>query len=212
MIIQNIKTTSTVFYHCSISLGNSSSQAVCQCSLLFYSVVQSTRKQVVHVHTSRSSPRQQGADRCTAYMRCPSRFHPLSIVFPWTHIELQQHIVIWNKHKHLFEHKHFFLRSSCSYLWSQSGTAWVQQSHHWPAEESLQLLAQNEPQRAPSSYGLVNLVWSPHSLCSLIYTSCSFTVAAWRWRQHRHMTHRPGWRRCEPCHLLGNEEVLICGR
>lgn len=106
----------------------------------------------------------------------------------------------------------FFLRSSCSYLWSQSGTAWVQQSHHWPAEESLQLQAQNEPQQAPSSSGLVNLVWSTHSLSSLIYTSCNFTVAAWRWRQHRHMTHRPGWRRCEPCHLLGNEEVLICGR
>lgn len=77
----------------------------------------------------------------------------------------------------------FFLRSSCSYLWSQSGTAWVQQSHHWPAEESLQLQAQNEPQQAPSSSGLVNLVWSPpltllpHLYILQLY-SCSMEVAS----------------------------------
>lgn len=90
----------------------------------------------------------------------------------------------------VFEINIFFLRKHhkrsplCPYLWSQSGTAWVQQSRRWPAEESLQLQVQNAPHTAPSSSGLVRLVWSRSDRLSPLFIHlAALLLRRQRWRQ-----------------------------
>lgn len=98
----------------------------------------------------------------------------MSSASPQTHTVLEQQMAM---KKTLFfknvEEVQITFQSLGSYLWSWSGTPLAQQTHRWPTEETLQLQAQSEPRWAPSSSGLLGL-WSPFSLCSLIYTSWGF--------------------------------------
>lgn len=166
----------------------------------------------VCVLTSHSNRHRQGADRCTAYRRCPSRSHPVSNVFPQTHTALQWHVAVriserWKKYVFIFKYWWWMRekKSLGSHLWSWSGTPWVQQSHRWSTEETLQLQAPSEYQQSPSSSGLVSL-WFLFSTCTLIYTSWGFTTTAWRCG---HVAHSVGCGRRQRCHPLGMRVVAV---
>lgn len=68
----------------------------------------------VCVLTSHSNRPQQGADRCIACKRCPSRFHPVSSASPRTHTELDEHMVEEElKIIHFFINWWFFFKGKC---------------------------------------------------------------------------------------------------
>lgn len=96
-------------------------------------------------------------------------------------------------------------KSLGSHLWSWSGTPWVQHSHRWSTEETLQPQAPSEHQQSPSSSGLVSL-WFLFSTCTLIYTSWGFTTTAWRCG---HVAHSVGCGRRQRCHPLGMRVVAV---
>lgn len=174
--------------------------------------VQSLKKKLVSIHTSHSSPHRQGAGRCTAYMRCPSRFHPLSSVSPQRHTGLQCNAI---QNKHL--------------VWGQKSSAKPFAS--LPLESKWHCRGAAEPplacRRIPAAAstkctplgfillcsgqpGLVPL-WSP---VSFIYTSCCYTDAPSEVASGTTITWPSGLAEGvgEPCHLLWNEEVLIYRR